>query len=199
VEKNMLKIATIISKVTLASLLLINSIQAMDTLDANELANAYKGYLGVKATEIILTPSEAFQSLAKEVNGLICGAVTHEHVKEGPSYGRSFTIKNKHALDFVVELLTGKVKSWPKKTICSGEADICIADVGCGIGLGAVYALSEVVKYYEAEGWTIEKPIELDLCDITPEHQGALSALTELVNMAYPQYFKLRTFSHIQV
>ena len=121
-------------------------------------------------------------------------AIEHKHVKDGCGFGYSFNNKNDAPINAVVELMTGK-KNWKKETI-EGLSDFSIADAGCGVGLSAVTLVSTIAEFYKTNKWTLKAPIKLDLFDISAEHQVPLFAFAKLVNMAYPQYFRVRTYVH---
>lgn len=122
------------------------------------------------------------------------GAIGHQHVKTGCGFGYSFNNKNEAPINAVVKLMTGQ-SNWKKETI-EGISDFSIADIGCGMGLSAVTLVSRIAEFYKANNWNLRSPIKLDLFDISPEHQGPLTAFAKLVNMAYPQYFRVRTYVH---
>ncbi len=118
-----------------------------------------------------------------------------KHVNAGPSYGCSFTAKNEPPIQFIVHAITGK-KSWKKELIESLNSPIAIADVGCGLGFSTVSVVLHTLEVYEKDSWELKAPINIDLYDISSEHEEPLTALAALINMAFPRYFKIRTFVH---
>ncbi len=156
------------------------------------LAQTYLQYISPETKiEDGITMQDAFRVISDAVCSHKSGVIFHQHVIDGPTYGNSFHGKNTAPIQFAVELLTGQKKGWTKKSIESKS--LAIADVGCGLGLSAVFLLSQVIEIYKREKWDFSSssPIRLDLRDISPEHQPALQALVAIVNAAYGQYFHL--------
>ncbi len=158
------------------------------------LTRTYLSFFDAKDAKLdqIENADVGFRRIAALVNAI--PAIYHRHVKSGCAFGLSFNNKNKAPIDVVVELLTGQ-KVWKKETI-EGINGFGIADVGCGLGLSAINFISRTVDFYKTNGWSLKAPIQLDLFDITPEHNKALEALAKLVNTAYPKYFMVRAFVH---
>lgn len=151
--------------------------------------NTYKKYLNNHHGEIkASTPQEAWKQIGNIVND-IQGGVYH---KDG-RFGASFFGRNIFSANYVIELLAGQ-KKWSENYIRSHT--IRLADIGCGLGLSATYLVSEVIKYYEQKEWTLKYPIEFDLYDVNQTHQEALTALSNLINLAYPQYFTVKMYTH---
>ncbi len=101
------------------------------------------------------------------------------YIKENISYGCSFTSKNESPMQSIVDALTDKRL-------------VTIADVGCGLAFSTIDLILKTIELCKT-GTCV---IHIDLYDISQEHEEPLTALATLINMAFPRYFKVRTFVH---
>jgi SAM-dependent methyltransferase len=162
-----------------------------------ELTRTYLGYLPHSA-DAVETPIASAEKGITHIARILKQIERLEHsyhVKNKPSYGCSFTIKNEQPIQFIVHALTGR-NSWKKELIESLNSPIAIADVGCGLGFSTISVVLQTLEVYEKDRWELKEPINIDLYDISSEHEEPLTALAALINMAFPKYFRIRTFVH---
>lgn len=135
----------------------------------------------------------AFQALLETIDSL---RESHSGVEnklmegEHHSYGFSFFDKNDLTIDAIGGLLGGK-STWKKDIISNTQ--IAVADVGCGLGVGALRLIASMAKTYVDEDWHLAHPTVIDLYDLNPNNQPALRSLATLVNLAFPEFFRVST------
>lgn len=162
-----------------------------------ELTRTYLKYLP-HSPEAMKTPMDSAEKGITHIARILKQMERLEHsyhVKNKPSYGCSFTTKNEPPIQLIVHAITGK-KSWKKEMLESLDSPITIADVGCGLGFSTISVVLQTLEIYEKDSWELKAPINIDLYDISSEHEEPLTALAALINMAFPKYFRIRIFVH---